>query len=310
MSDWRVAGHEKPTTDDWCQRPVRMVNVVTGDSHLSRCKSTRTSRCEYCARLHRGDVAAIGRSGWTDNPGDRAYWITLTAPGSDQLPWDKSVCGHGPDDECSGSDGCKVDENAAALWHDGLPQRWSWFVTEVRRQCGDGVDVQFMKVYEWQERGVLHIHVMVRVVGVISDRRFRAALRLARQRQNFGRQMKVEAVNISDSRSAARVAGYVAKYCTKSADDLVSVRRIDSATGVIRNSSVRPWSASQRWGLTKRQISQQRCQWATLRAVGAPARPRSGGASAGAAGAGLDLNQHRYAGSVSPPAVPVPSGVR
>ena len=70
-----------------------------------------------------------------------------------------------------------------ATWD--LVQRWNWFVTDLRRTLD--LDVQFMKTYEPQERGALHAHAMARVVdGVVSDERFRVAVRECAERKGFG----------------------------------------------------------------------------------------------------------------------------
>jgi hypothetical protein len=195
-----------------------------------------------------------------------------------------------------------VDAVTAAAWHADIGQRWSWLVTELRRQLGPGVRVEFVKTWELQQRGVLHAHVLMRVEGVVSDRRVRAALKLARMRWGFGKQTKVETVDLSNSEAVARVSGYLAKYVSKNADVLPGVQRLDRETGEMQYGAVRPWSASRSWGDTMRSIRERRAVFAQERAAasgavsvgGAPAQPI--GAAAGGA---LDLNQDRYADGIS-----------
>lgn len=295
MSKWRFAGYRGDLgRDDWCCWPAMMIDGK-GGKVLTRCRSTRRSKCEHCSTIHRGDVAAVGRSGAiVDNPSDRVYLLTLTGPGADVLPWDVSQCSHGVEVECSGKLGCVVDEHAAAVWHNDIGQRWSWFVTELRRQLGDGVTVEFMKTWELQERGVLHLHALVRVSGVVTDRRVRAAVRLSRARWGFGKQYKLDAINLADPAGAARAAGYVAKYVSKGCDVLPSVRRLSMATGELRTGGIRPWSASRSWGMTMRDIRASRVAWAV--AAGATAGGAAATPPGGAVGAALDLSKDRYAG--------------
>lgn len=241
-----------------CHHPVTVENDA-GRQMVIRCKSSRSSKCPTCAERKRRDIATVGRSGWIDNPRDRGYFVTLTAPGAKVLPWDTSKCGHGPG-ECSGSLGCVVDEYALAAWHDSLPQRWSWFMTDLRRELG--IDVEFFKTYEPQQREALHIHSMMRPEGVVTDRRFRAALRLCAARWGFGSQLDVQMVDLSDDRDVARKAGYCAKYASKSADSLPAITRLNISTGEVRQGGMRSWSASWNWGETMKAIAARRRAWA------------------------------------------------
>lgn len=271
MTDWRFSRYSDPVPG-FCSRPAVMVNVHDSTQwHLARCGSARPSRCEPCAEIKRADIAAVGRSGWTDSVRDRGYFTTLTAPGADRLPWDLDVCRHSAGVPCSGKIGCRVQADALAIWHHDVGQRWSWFVTEVRRLL-PGVDVQFFKTWEPQHRGALHVHSMMRVTGPVTDRRFRAAVKLAARRWGFGDQCDVQMVDLADPVNAARKAGYCAKYATKSADALPAVRRLNPATGELATGGMRAWSASRSWGDTMAATKLRRCQWAqaTARAAALP----------------------------------------
>jgi hypothetical protein len=281
-----------------------MVNVHTREHYQGRCGSARSDRCEYCAEIKRKDVAAIGRSGWNDLPiGWRAFWCSLTAPGGDVLPWDRSKCSHSRGVRCSGPDhGCQVEAQALAVWHNDLGLRWSHFVHDLRRLLNPGavgpvsewpVQVEFMKTYEPQVRGALHAHPMMKLMGAVSDARFIACYRKAAKRNGFGRELVCSRVDLSDPTQAARKAGYVAKYASKSANALPNVRRINPSTGEIATGGFRAWSASRGWGETMRSIHERRRQWAATQAGAgsATAEPEH----LAVAGAGLDLNQDLYA---------------
>lgn len=302
-TDWRFAGYDSPV-DGWCSRPQRLVNVQSGEWHLKRCGSARSSRCATCAELHQGDVAAVGRSGWTDHPGCRAYFFTLTAPGADVLPWDRSQCRHSGGVTCSGSIGCVVEELALAVWHDDIGIRWSRVIEDVRRELNPGetglplrersIRLEYMRTWEPQKRGALHAHSMARLEGVCSDRRFRAVLKEAALAHGFGGQVDVQTIDISDPEQAARTAGYIAKYGTKCADALPEVRRLNVDTGELRFGGVRSWSASRQWGDTMRSMRLRRCQWAIANAAASGSGPGGNGADAGAGGA-LDSYQDHSA---------------
>jgi hypothetical protein len=288
---WQFAGYGAPI-DGFCEMPAKMVDPSDPEGwYWSRCGCARPSRCAPCAEIKRQDVAAVGRSGWTDRVIARGWWVTLTAPGSDLLPWDTSRCRHGSAVECSGKIGCRVDDHALAIWHDELPQRWSWFMTELRRELG--VDVQFFKTWEPQNRGALHAHSMMRSEPV-SERRFRAAVKAAARRWGFGEQVKVEMVDLSDSEQAAKCAGYCAKYSSKGADALPAVERLSRATGEIRHGGIRSWSSSRSWGDTMAAVKLRRCVWAATNAatVSGAAATLPGDGEAGA----LDSYQGIYAG--------------
>lgn len=296
---WRHAGYG-PSRDGWCTRPSVLRNSWTGETHQARCGSARPSKCPWCAEVKRLDIAAIGRSGWTDRPTDRGYWCALTAPGAAQLPFDVSQCTHSPGLRCSGKHfGCVVEADALARWHDGLPAHWMHFITALRRLLNPGltgrpsswpIQVEYFKTYEPQVRGALHAHFMLRVTGVCTDRRFQAAYKKAAEQNNFGPQMHCEQIDLSDSLAVAKKAGYCAKYSTKCADVLPTVRRL-SASGELSHGGLRSWSASRHWGETMKLCKERRRNWATVGGSPAPA----GGLGGASGGAALDSYQGIYA---------------
>lgn len=267
-----------------CEHPVCFQCQWCRDMKFSRCGTGRTSRCAPCASLKRGDLRAVARSGASDAASLVAL-LTLTAPGADHLPWDRESCSHGPGVRCSGKIGCKVDADAAAAWHSTLARRWSWFVTYMRRMVGE--DAAFFKTYEWQSRGVLHVHVLVRCSGV-SEGLLRAACRSAARRWGFGSQCDLRALpaglvasevkpGVSARCPRAAAAGYVAKYVSKGYEELTGVRMIDG-NGEIRHVHLRSWSASRSWGDSMATCRARRIgYWAgvagDVRPAGAPAAP-------------------------------------
>jgi hypothetical protein len=292
LNPWRFVGTSPAYRTDCCEFPNRLINVDTGEEWFANCGSARPSKCRFCAEVKRGDVAAISRSGWTDKPTHRGAWLTLTAPGEGVLPWDHDVCTHSAGVRCEGKIGCKVSAVALALWHSKLSANWTHFMTELRRTLngsGPAVQVEFVKTYEPQLRGALHIHSMMRLTGVCSEDRFSAAVRKAARLNGFGSQIKCEFVDLSDERTTARIAGYLSKYTTKCADALRGIEVINLHTGEFLPCSLRNWSASAFWGDRMWQTVGRRKDWATSNVrVSAPADTGRGEAL-------LDLYQDRYA---------------
>ncbi len=173
---------------------------------------------------------------------------------------------HGEDDDAIGQPLCGdcYDYAAHVLWQYHAPELWRRFTIALRRSIArslgvseaklkDLVTVQFAKVAEYQRRGVIHFHALIRLDGPKTDEGyadppawFTAAMlaehiataarvvvvaapppmdgdpdRLLR----FGRQLDARPVTTTLARahgldgetlSAEQVAGYLAKYATKS----------------------------------------------------------------------------------------------
>jgi hypothetical protein len=70
----------------------------------------------------------------------KAVLYTLTPPGVDVLPWDRSRCAHPPAMPCSGERGCVIEERARARWNESCQRRASRLYetvqAAVRREVG------------------------------------------------------------------------------------------------------------------------------------------------------------------------------
>jgi len=154
-----------------CGRPFK-----TSSGVWVRCGSRIASSCSSCAELYRGDWAAIARSGVFE-PGAEAfafYLLTLTAPSFGRVhrvprstlsKRRKCGCGivHGVGDaDLRGVplDPAGYDYLGQVSWNRDAGTLWD----RTKRRLRDRwVSSEFFVVREWQDRGVLHLHVLVRV---------------------------------------------------------------------------------------------------------------------------------------------------
>ena len=161
---------------------------------------------------------------------DAVALVTITAPGEDAgLVWDRAHCSHPEDDRCSGPKGCRVVAGAADAWNDQAGRSWGQLhrvaAQIARRCCGPGPLIA-AKVWEVQERGVLHLHLVVPSAAGIERARvdaYVAALEQHGTRHGFG---FVSVRHRFDGKaSGARAAGYCAKYVGKAAGAEMTLAR-------------------------------------------------------------------------------------
>lgn len=304
-SAWRFAGSMLPASDEGCQAPKRLVNVVSGEVLVVDCSSSRRNRCEYCATRYRRRVRRVFDSGWTDSPADRMQLLTLTAPGSDvhYLPSGEAC-------ECTPPGGVVLGQ-----WNASAGARWNDFITDVRRSIPGCESLQYCKAAECQQRGALHFHAMVRSrVNLLKHRR---KLRQLAIRHGFGHAVDVQAVSMGEGmRSSA--ASYCAKYVSKACDDRDAMPWMD-ADGelIVGQGKYRTWTCSRAWGSTMRQLRREQREWAAMCAAVREAQrtgwaaggvERPAGAGAGVAGP-LDPSSHHYATGERTEAVPAGSAL-
>ncbi|MGW9184008.1 replication initiator [Agromyces sp. NPDC055661] len=154
-----------------CARPIRTASGV-----WVRCGSRVKSQCESCAELYRGDWAAIARSGVFDGPVEhyRFYLLTLTAPSFGRVHRVPRVhgarvgqcgCGVMHSAEDAGLRGVPLDPStydyaAQVAWNRDAGLLWD----RTRRRLRDRWEsAEYFVVREWQDRGVLHLHALVRI---------------------------------------------------------------------------------------------------------------------------------------------------
>ncbi|MFI9157520.1 replication initiator [Kitasatospora aureofaciens] len=245
---------------------------------LVRCGNRRATRCASCAEVYRQDtfqlITAGLRGGKTvpETVGRHPrVFATFTAPSFGPVhnrPTGPSGstrqcrCGqnHTEDDAALGSPLSpeRYDYQGAVLWNAHAPTLWSRFMLNLRREVArlagvaqrklsTVVKVSYAKVAEYQRRGLVHFHAVIRLDGpsgntglppawattdLLTD-----AIRAAAARTTvtgpeldgqettfaFGSQLDIRPIRTADFDNGGQiteraVAAYIAKYATKGAE--------------------------------------------------------------------------------------------
>ncbi|MFE9399798.1 replication initiator [Streptomyces flavidovirens] len=252
--------------------------TLPAGSLLIRCNNRRATRCEACAEVYRRDTYHLitaglrGGKGTPETVGAHPrVFATFTAPGFGPVhnrPTDRlgtirpCRCGvlHHQEDDALGTplDPDTYDYESAVLWNAHAGMLWRRFSIYLRREVAkragltqrefpDFARISFAKVAEYQKRGVVHFHAVIRIDGPEGGHRapppwatpelltdaIRAAATKARVvgpvldgREHtfvFGRQLDVRAIRSShfdggQELTERAVAAYIAKYATKGAE--------------------------------------------------------------------------------------------
>jgi hypothetical protein len=285
----RVAGSSETidTTTGVVLRSYSSASEPDGIAYL-RCGNRRRAVCESCSYQYQGDVYHVimaGAAGGMKNvPAEVAehplVFATLTAPSFGAVHAAKKpgqrgsrrcrprsgdgrkLCTHGRPTWCMAvhdHDQVLVGQSLCRECYDYLGHLvWQWYAPELWRRFTIALGrVQFAKVAEFQRRGVVHFHALIRLDGHPTDTdpfpppartvTASALVELVLQAAgevsceaspvdghdvgrvlSFGRQVDARAVHGDADREAATgvelhpetVAAYVAKYATKAAADL------------------------------------------------------------------------------------------
>ncbi|QEU97477.1 replication initiator protein RepSA [Streptomyces kanamyceticus] len=244
------------------------------------CGNRRASRCPACAWTYAGDVYHLIRAGITgdsrmgisgeirQHPG---VFATLTAPSfgpvHNRPASGRCRCGssHADDDPALGTalDSGRYDYAGAVLWNNHAGDLWRRFTIYLRREVAaraglsqsamkEECRVSFGKVAEFQKRGAVHFHAVVRLDGpdgpdspppswatvdLLDDAIRAAAARVAvpvpsvgafpSRELRWGSQVDVQPIGSMDGveLTDTAVASYVAKYATKAAETTETVDR-------------------------------------------------------------------------------------
>lgn len=221
------------------------------------CKNRRASRCRSCSRVYRFDAFQLitagivgGLKGVEASVGQNPLWfVTVTAPsfGSvvDGVPADSATY--------------KYQEQVVWNYFSGrlfslvknqVYRELAGLAGESEAECKQELRIEYVKVAEFQKRGAVHFHCLIRFDGVDvnsrttqysgrwSDYTQKRAIRQAirhvsinapgvgderySQVLRFGRQVDVRAVRgfAPEALDHRLVAAYLAKYSTKGSDDV------------------------------------------------------------------------------------------
>ncbi|WP_406273156.1 replication initiation protein [Streptomyces sp. NBC_00191] len=241
------------------------------------CGNRRASRCQPCAYLYAGDAYRLVRAGLS---GDDAMNIpaavrerprvfaTLTAPSFGRVhnipdTGSRCRCGtrHTVDDPALGTalDPETYDYTGAVLFNNHAGELWHRFINRLRRELAasagltqkafkESARLSFNKVAEFQKRGAIHFHAVIRIDGPDGPDSpppewatldlLTQAIREAREHSYtavtvpavenepartlcWGEKLDVrpiQAFDDGDDISEQKVAAYVAKYATKAAE--------------------------------------------------------------------------------------------
>ncbi|MGW1276840.1 replication initiator [Streptomyces tsukubensis] len=240
---------------------------------LVRCGNRRTTRCASCAETYRGDTYQLISAGLCGGKGvgpevaeHPRVFATFTAPSfgpvHNRPAHGRCRCRrtHGADDPVLGTplDTGRYDYRGAVLWNAHAGTLWGRFTTYLRQQLAAlaGVSrtelrqmarISYAKVAEYQRRGAVHFHAVIRVDGpegpgstppvwatttLLADA-IRAAAAMAEvsgpsldgrnHAFRFGSQLDIRPIRSADFSGSSEltsraVAGYIAKYATKGAE--------------------------------------------------------------------------------------------
>ncbi|MEU5771795.1 replication initiator [Streptomyces venezuelae] len=249
---------------------------------LTTCGNRRSSRCPTCSRVYAADTYHLIKAGLSggknvaetvrDHP--RAF-VTLTAPSFGPVHNRKTdpagkprpcTCGthHTEDAPELGTPlhPSTYDYTGAVLWNAHAGQLWARFTIYLRRALAahlgmtqealrTGLRISFAKVAEYQKRGLVHFHAVIRFDGPsghtstpppwatfdalnvavgLAVRRTRLTVEsdaIGERIMTWGERFKVDPITaLGDGElTDTKVAGYVAKYATKNAEGAGTVDR-------------------------------------------------------------------------------------
>ena len=207
--------------------------------------------------------------------------FVVTAPGADRLPWDERACSWRGPHRHDGKAGCRCSGLELADWHDQAEQNWTRLLQlvqqRVAREFGRRTPI-IVRVWEPQERGAWHLHVVVSVkdpAGELLAMRFGMHLRAEASRLGFGdilgfgladRTGRINRKVYARGRSTGRyLAGYFVNDPTsRKASLLESVRR---ASWTPRRVAWVSPKLTGRSGVTMRVMRLTRRWWAARRGL-------------------------------------------
>jgi len=172
--------------------------------------------------------------------------LTITAPATEEhLGWVVGWDGKRPRESC----GCAARMvGGMGSWNASAGKRWNVLRGALGRLYPGA---EFFRAVEVQERGAIHLHVIVWTAKPLV---LREVQRVAVD-AGFGCVIDFKPAAVGDTRQAA----YVSKYVTKATDQRGEVPWdvVDLETGeveAVKDARYRTWSCSRGWGLTMKAL--------------------------------------------------------
>ena len=200
---------------------------------VSLCRGNPARMCVYCGRSRFGSTPCKRRTCSSYAPvwaydwrivmlenliayGGKAVMYTLTPPGEDVLPFDRSRCSHPRTLKCSGKRGCVVEEGTRREWNATFQRRLSRLYetvqAAVRREVGVRANV-LASGKEAQRRGPVHAHY---ILGVESAEELRSAKAFRRHLERLSRNPRYLFGHVHGKfvkpKPAREVAAYLSSY--------------------------------------------------------------------------------------------------
>ncbi|MFI0814077.1 replication initiator protein RepSA [Streptomyces sp. NPDC021098] len=254
------------------------------------CGNRRASRCPSCAWTYAGDTYHLIRAGLVGDPAKGTpdtvrdhprVFVTLTAPSFGPVhnrPDNRPCrCGtwHPEDAPELGApiDPSRYDYASAVLWNNHASDLWRYFTIYLRREIAKRAGItqkaareqsrlSFGKVAEYQKRGAVHFHAVIRFdgpegpdtppphwasLGLLTDAIRAAAARVAvevppagnqpTRTLRWGTELDVQPIGAfgdGEEITEQAVASYVAKYATKAAETTGTIdRRVGNKEALI-----------------------------------------------------------------------------
>jgi hypothetical protein len=232
--------------DGLCSRPLLFWDSTLHVPWLRSCGSGKSASCPSCAATRKRRVRRVAHLGVLDRLASGGFLglLTLTAPGDPgHLRWSlDGPRGHRPVCGCEHS-----APHGPGVWNRDAARRWDRLNRSLKRAFPGA---QFYRAVEPQQRGLLHLHVILWSPTPIDVR----VLQDLALRAGFGCNTRLDMCRGQED--GARFANYVTKYVTKGIDGRHELpwEQIDTDTGELTSSvaTYRPWSQSAGFGVRMR----------------------------------------------------------
>jgi|SRR5665213_1806263 len=284
-----------------CSRPVYLFCTRCGAERFVRCRATASSKCRSCAATHRSYVQQVASQGlWRIGDG-KALLLTVTAPG------DRPHCrihvrkGKGCPYEGNG-DGCErcpctSGPLAISEFNASYTVRLNRVLEGIKRGEASPmvrghrarVPLGYFQGREVQDgkrrntegaRLALHSHLVLFRTDGKPLMLNHALLKSLLMHWGFGHSMKCDRIHQRSGSPKGqdwrKVAFYVAKYVSETADAKVDVPWPRGSMGERRRPGFRSWSSSRSWPQSMSGvIAQQRERWGAETEAQAPQAPEA-----------------------------------